>query len=246
MAEHPLACSIRSPRSDGNGCNAWRAATCRWRPRPDRPADCEPGARTAAPPTAQNRGMTVSPIPHSLAAPPDWRLCREVDHRKINKIDNQRGIAPTPIGNTRMTGTKSVIYDPLSSMMPRNTIRLAAFPRSVEIVEISDAHHPLVARRSAQPRRHSLAGRHRLIAGSKNTRRGRLVAGRHPKFHTPQRKRGARSGATDPRPGEDPDRGGQKTYLGDPGGMKPNAKPAKHVARRSLDRASEKPGSAVR
>ena len=43
-------------------------------------------------------------------------------------------------------------------------------------------------------------------------------------YRTPKRKRGARSAATDPRPGEMPARGGQKTYVGDPGGMKPTSK----------------------
>ena len=40
-------------------------------------------------------------------------------------------------------------------------------------------------------------------------------------YRTAQRPRGARSGDTDPRPGEDPDRGGQKEFVADPDGMKP-------------------------
>lgn len=39
-------------------------------------------------------------------------------------------------------------------------------------------------------------------------------------YRTAPRPRGARSGDTDPRPGEDPARGGQKTHVPDPGGMK--------------------------
>jgi hypothetical protein len=44
------------------------------------------------------------------------------------------------------------------------------------------------------------------------------------RYRTPKRKHGARSAATDPRPGEMPTRGGQKNYVGDPGGMKPTNK----------------------
>jgi hypothetical protein len=40
-------------------------------------------------------------------------------------------------------------------------------------------------------------------------------------YRTPSRTHGPRSGDTDPRPGEDPARGGQKEYAGDPDGMKP-------------------------
>ncbi len=39
-------------------------------------------------------------------------------------------------------------------------------------------------------------------------------------YRTPPRSRGARSGGVDPRPGEDPDRGGQKSFTTDPDGMK--------------------------
>ena len=39
-------------------------------------------------------------------------------------------------------------------------------------------------------------------------------------YRTAQRSRGARSGGVDPRPGEDPDRGGQKSFTSDPDGMK--------------------------
>ena len=42
-----------------------------------------------------------------------------------------------------------------------------------------------------------------------------------PAFRTPDRRHGARSGGTDPRPGEDVTRGGQSSYVGDPGGMQP-------------------------
>jgi hypothetical protein len=41
-------------------------------------------------------------------------------------------------------------------------------------------------------------------------------------YHTPPRKRGARAAGVDPRPGEDKDRGGHKTPLTDPDGMKPS------------------------
>lgn len=40
-------------------------------------------------------------------------------------------------------------------------------------------------------------------------------------YRTAPRPYGARSGDTDPRPGEDPDRGGQKEFVADPDGMKP-------------------------
>jgi hypothetical protein len=40
-------------------------------------------------------------------------------------------------------------------------------------------------------------------------------------YRTPTRAHGARSGDTDPRPGEDPARGGQKEYVADPDGMEP-------------------------
>ena len=40
-------------------------------------------------------------------------------------------------------------------------------------------------------------------------------------IRTPDRAHGPRSGGTDPRPGEDPSRGGQKSHVGDPGGMQP-------------------------
>jgi hypothetical protein len=46
-------------------------------------------------------------------------------------------------------------------------------------------------------------------------------------YRTPPRPRGARTADTDPRPGEDPARGGQKVYVPDPDGMKttePNIK----------------------
>ncbi|HSK30304.1 MAG TPA: hypothetical protein VLA17_10100 [Candidatus Limnocylindria bacterium] len=43
-------------------------------------------------------------------------------------------------------------------------------------------------------------------------------------YRTPKRKRGVRSAATNPRPGEMPDRGGQKEYIGYPDGMKPTGK----------------------
>lgn len=39
-------------------------------------------------------------------------------------------------------------------------------------------------------------------------------------YKTAQRPRGVRSGGVDPRPGEDPDRGGQKSFTRDPDGMK--------------------------
>ena len=40
-------------------------------------------------------------------------------------------------------------------------------------------------------------------------------------MRTPDRPHGPRSGGTDPRPGEDTSRGGQKSPIGDPGGMQP-------------------------
>ena len=39
-------------------------------------------------------------------------------------------------------------------------------------------------------------------------------------YRTASRPHGARSGGVDPRPGEDPDRGGQKSFTTDPDGMK--------------------------
>ncbi len=39
-------------------------------------------------------------------------------------------------------------------------------------------------------------------------------------YRTPPRAFGPRSGDTDPRPGEDPTRGGQKEFVPDPDGMK--------------------------
>ncbi len=39
-------------------------------------------------------------------------------------------------------------------------------------------------------------------------------------YRTAQRNRGPRSAGVDPRPGEDPDRGGQKSFTTDPDGMK--------------------------
>ncbi len=39
-------------------------------------------------------------------------------------------------------------------------------------------------------------------------------------YRTAPRPKAARSGAVDPRPGEDDDRGGQKTHVSDPDGMK--------------------------
>lgn len=45
---------------------------------------------------------------------------------------------------------------------------------------------------------------------------------RPPEFYrTPPRPRGPRSGDTDPRPGEDATRGGQKEFVPDPDGMQP-------------------------
>lgn len=38
-------------------------------------------------------------------------------------------------------------------------------------------------------------------------------------YRTAPRPKAARSGAVDPRPGEDEDRGGQKTHVSDPDGM---------------------------
>jgi hypothetical protein len=55
-------------------------------------------------------------------------------------------------------------------------------------------------------------------------------------YRTPQRARGARSAGTDPRPGELPDRGGQKNYVGDPGEMKPTGKTSTQKRRRKADR----------
>lgn len=46
-------------------------------------------------------------------------------------------------------------------------------------------------------------------------------------YHTAPRPRGATSGAVNPRPGEDPTRGGQKTYDDDPGGVKATDKTGK-------------------
>ncbi len=40
-------------------------------------------------------------------------------------------------------------------------------------------------------------------------------------YRTPSRAHGPRSGDTDPRPGEDPTRGGQKEFVPDPDGMNP-------------------------
>lgn len=58
-------------------------------------------------------------------------------------------------------------------------------------------------------------------------------------YRTPTRPRGPRSGGIDPRPGEDPDRGGQKTYVPDPGGMTPTDSggidPAKPSRKRTDD-----------
>jgi len=95
----------------------------------------------------------------------------------------------------------------------------------VKLKEKPNANSLVAAWSTAQPRRYSLADRDRLIASQ------RPIMPQVPEYYrTPQRKRGARSVGVEPRPGEDPDRGGQKSYTDDPDGMKRNAKPAKRVA----------------
>lgn len=48
-----------------------------------------------------------------------------------------------------------------------------------------------------------------------------------PVLKTPPRRAGPRAAGIDPRKGEDINRGGQKSYQGDPGGMKPTQPPKK-------------------
>jgi hypothetical protein len=63
-------------------------------------------------------------------------------------------------------------------------------------------------------------------------------------FRTPDRRHGPRSGGTDPRPGEDTTRGGQKSHVGDPSGMQPTEPQPNEPKQRRQPGAP--PGSPVR
>ncbi len=63
-------------------------------------------------------------------------------------------------------------------------------------------------------------------------------------IRTPDRPHGPRSGGTDPRPGEDVTRGGQKSHVGDRSGMQPTEPP--HGGRKQRRQPGAAPGSPVR
>lgn len=58
-------------------------------------------------------------------------------------------------------------------------------------------------------------------------------------YRTPDRRHGARAAGVDPRPGEDIDRGGQKTSTADPGGMK-STEPTPKIESNSIDPAKRR------